>query len=718
MPSFSITFKAIHELGLKKLGLFTWYQLGLRSGYLRWSTQSALRAVKAHQQYLDFQPVLKLPGQDELIAVLGSDGIACLLTEADEIASGQVRLFGGDPVPLQLSLPGQLLPWTEYERDDSEARKVPGYDQDIKIIWEPGRFGWAYTLARAYYLSGNERYPEAFWKYAMLFLDNNPPYLGPHWASAQEVALRLMAFVFALQVFNGARNTSPDNKARLKESIAEHAARIPPTRSYAHAQNNNHLLSEAAGLITAGFALPNHPAAQNWLSFGWRWLNNGLKSQIAVDGTYTQHSTNYHRLMLQIALWINTLSEKPNKRIEPNPANYGFSRESIQRLSSATLWLLAVLDHQSGCVPNLGPNDGAYILPLTVCSYSDFRPVLQAAACAFLGERPFPAGQWDEMYLWLRDNWQGERGKDNTHYHMSAIPTHKSPHVLHNSSNDSWAYIRAAQFADRPGHADQLHVDLWWRGLNIAQDAGTYSYNAQPPWDNALTHTSVHNTLTINECDQMTSASKFLYLDWAQAHLVSHEQAEDGAWERISAQHNGYHRIGVTHRRSLTAQKTGEWIVEDILLNKNLRIAGHHSPFSICLHWLLPDWSWEFVRKNRDSEIGTQTENLTPQLTDKDLPLMMLLQSPQGWITLQVDCTHNVVATTTTQQDTPDPHPLQLQVIRAGKLLLGDGGVSPILGWFSPTYGVKKPALSLRINVKSTLPVSFTSTWRLPENSV
>ncbi|GAG66161.1 unnamed protein product, partial [marine sediment metagenome] len=236
--------------------------------------------------------------------------------------------------------------------------------------------------------------------------------------------------------------------------------------------------------------------------------------------------------MLQIALWVNALSEKSIQGIEPTPANYGFSKESSQRLSSATLWLLAVLDQHNGCVPNLGPNDGAYILPLTVCSYSDFRPVLQAAACAFLGEQPFPAGQWDEMNLWLRDNWQGERGRGNTPNHQSAIPAHKSPQVLHNTSNDSWAYIRVAQFSDRPGHADQLHVDLWWRGLNIAQDAGTYSYNAQSPWDNALTHTSVHNTLTVNECDQMTPASRFLYLDWAQAHLVSHERAEDGAWER------------------------------------------------------------------------------------------------------------------------------------------------------------------------------------------
>jgi hypothetical protein len=80
---------------------------------------------------------------------------------------------------------------------------------------------------------------------------------------------------------------------RLAETIAAHAARIPPTLAYARAQNNNHLLTEAVGLYTAGAALAEHPRADYWRDLGWRWLNAALQSQIDGDGTYIQHSTNY-----------------------------------------------------------------------------------------------------------------------------------------------------------------------------------------------------------------------------------------------------------------------------------------------------------------------------------------------------------------------------------------------------------------------------------------
>ena len=81
------------------------------------------------------------------------------------------------------------------------AQPVP--DGDVKWVWEAGRFGWAFTLGRAYRLCADERYPQAFWDYTEAFWQANPPYRGPHWLSAQEAALRLMALVFAGQVFAG-----------------------------------------------------------------------------------------------------------------------------------------------------------------------------------------------------------------------------------------------------------------------------------------------------------------------------------------------------------------------------------------------------------------------------------------------------------------------------------------------------------------------------------
>ena len=83
--------------------------------------------------------------------------------------------------------------------------------------------------------------------------------------------------------------------------------RIPPTLVYARSQRNNHLLVEAAGLLTAGMILPDHPKAEQWRALGWKWFTRGLKDQIDGYGEYSQHSTNYHRLMLQVVLWVNML---------------------------------------------------------------------------------------------------------------------------------------------------------------------------------------------------------------------------------------------------------------------------------------------------------------------------------------------------------------------------------------------------------------------------
>jgi hypothetical protein len=94
--------------------------------------------------------------------------------------------------------------------------------------------------------------PQCFWERWEKFIDANPPYNGVHWMSGQEVAIRLIGLCFAAQVFSGSQQSTPDRMLALGRSVAAHASRIPPSLSYARAQNNNHLLVEAAGLYTAG----------------------------------------------------------------------------------------------------------------------------------------------------------------------------------------------------------------------------------------------------------------------------------------------------------------------------------------------------------------------------------------------------------------------------------------------------------------------------------
>jgi hypothetical protein len=672
MSRLSTAIQATFELGLTQVGLNALYKIGLKTGYFRWEEERKKKKEPILSSFI--YHLFSFPSREALLATLGHNGLEQLTAEADEIVSGKFRQFGGDPVEIQLTPPSPLHHWTKYESGDLrpfDALRAGSSTFDIKLIWEPARFGWAFILGRAFHATGDEKYAGAFWRYFDEFTAANPPFLGPNWMSGQEVGLRLMAFVWAGQVFAPAEQSAPELVSRLTESIAAHAERIPPTLLYARSQNNNHLLTEAAALYTASLALPNHPDAARWRKLGEKWLAWCFKHQIDKSGEYVQHSTNYHRLMLQTALWVKSLQSEvknPNLRpltFDPSP------------LALATHWMLSLLDPFSGQVPNLGANDGALIFPLSTGGFSDFRPVAAAAARAFIGTAQ-PPGPWDEMSLWLNPQ-------------ASQTPEIKKPQAATVHSDHSWAYLRAITYTSRPSHADQLHFDLWWRGLNIARDAGTYHYNAAPPWENALTHTSIHNTVTVNGNDQFTRASRFLYLDWKGVASSFSKGASEpaGEWQGLLAYHAAYaHPFEVIHNREATAYPGDRWLVVDRLERLHQHGDGE---LNYRLHWLLPDWAWKL------EQAGDKT---TCQI-----------QSPHGWVTLNIEVKPS--------SSHPDPDAALLQPVvtlaRAGSVVWGDLPDCPATrGWVSPTYSVKNPALSLAVEVKSAHSVELITEFIFP----
>jgi hypothetical protein len=489
----------------------------------------------------------------------------------------------------------------------------------------------------------------------------------------------LIVLVFTAQVFSTSQHATSTRLARLARAVAEHATRIPPSLAYARAQNNNHLLSEAAGLYTAGMALPDHPDARRWRALGLKWFQRGLQSQIDPDGAYMQHSTNYHRLMLQLGLWMDSLGGGHGQAL---------TETSRAQLFRATAWLLQLLDPTSGRVPNLGPNDGAYILPLTIRPFEDFRPVLQAAGQAFTGEAPVEGGPWDEMALWLPG--RARPGKPDALRSVRQAIAQDNPARLEMPSTDSWAYLRAARFTDRPGHADQLHLDLWWRGQNLARDAGTYLYNGRPPWENVLARTAAHNTVIVDGQEQMTWAGRFLWLDWSQGNILHGEKAPEGSWTSLTASHNGYLKRGCLHQRKVSVDQE-EWLIQDQMLPVHRSSAASAGPHTYLLHWLLPDWPWE--QKERAGE---------------DSPISLRLQSPYGWVRLEVSAFGG-------GPDEPEKAiPIQLELVRAGECLAGKLMPKATQGWISPTYGLKIPALSATYLVVGALPIRIVSRFLLP----
>lgn len=673
-----IYLKSFAQLGFKAIGLFFLYQIMLRLGIYRWLTPARTSRRNRYNVPPELNAgLIKLPSAEELGDIIGPQ-MGRLLAEADELVDGKIRLFGNFPVSLELCPTPPLHHWSYYE---SQAGQIAG--QDIKFIWEPARFDWVYVLARAYHLTQDERYAEAFWRYTLQFMNHNPTNLGLHWVSGQEIALRLIALVFGYQVFCNSPTSQPERIKMLSSAIQAHAWRLPATLIYARAQNNNHLIAEAAGMITAAYALPAHPGSSKLLKIGRHYFHKATQEQIGPEGNYVQHSTNYHRLMLQLAAWIFALGEQLPDR-------------SMQRLAAATRWLFALIDEQTGKVPNLGHNDGANIQPLAVCPYHDYRPVLASAGRAFLKTQLFPPGYWDENSLWLGIFNIRQDGPSPLITREEAkearLTKSNKPLIIHHPDCNSHAYFRTARYTSRPAHADQLHVDLWWNGLNLAQDAGTYLYNASPPWENPFAGTDIHNTITIEGCDQMVRAGRFLWLDWAQAEILECSAGNDKP--SATATHDGYRRFGLIHQRKVAALPGSCWQVEDKLISSKGKTrpkmidswrGDHNKPLEIRLHWLLPDWPYEIIVDPESREFNLR------------------VRSPFGWIRLQILASSSGIRS------------LDFLIVRAGKLISGTGEVAETWGWVSPTYGLKIPALSLSIKALSALPLTFVSNWFLPE---
>lgn len=485
---------------------------------------------------------------------------------------------------------GSKLPWWQ----------IPDFDAtlgDIKYVWEASRLDWVVTLAQAA-RNGDVQYLERLNHWLNDWVHNNSEYLGPNWKCGQEAAIRVMHLALAAIILGQEKKPTE----ALTELLAAHLQRIEPTLSYAMAQDNNHGTSEAAAMYIGGVWLAADPAglwrnhASRWREAGRKLLEDRSARLIADDGSFSQHSVNYHRLMLDTM----SLAELWRRRFD-QPS---FSNCHQERVRAAMSWLYAMTDPGTGDCPNLGANDGAQLLPLLCLDYRDYRPSVVLAATLFADARVFADSAAQEILQWT----------------ALATPDYElplpSPRVYDAGGyalmrvKNARALFRYPRFRFRPAHADAMHVDFWLDGENVLRDGGSFSYNTEPQWQNYFPGTEAHNTVQFDGRDQMPKVGRFLYGEWLSTKSRSDFlNAED--CQSFSASYQDFK--GALHQRHVTLTQQELTVVDDL------------SGFSVSavLRWRLIPGEWQLVD-------GILSNGKIRISILSDVP-MKRLQLLQGW---------------------------------------------------------------------------------------
>lgn len=443
-----------------------------------------------------------------------------------------------------------------YPDADLHWSRLPDFRDeagDIKIIWEASRFDWALIFARAYRVTGDEKYLSALNKWSSDWTAKNPLNRGPNWKCGQEAAIRMLQALLAAFLLNQHRSPATG----LIRFVFEHCSRIAPTVRYAIAQDNNHGVSEAAGLFIGGVWLEMVSSDPNVLRDAGRWARKGralledrINRLIEKDGSFSQYSVNYHRLALDmlsmVEFWRRELGQS------------SFSTGFYEKAGAATNWLFQMTDPLSGNAPNLGSNDGARLFVLTDTSYREYRTSVQLASVLFFHFRAYAAGKWDDCLGWLGLDDVEEAKNNLSSSHVFADGGYAK---LVTPDSGTWGIVHFPCFHFRPSHADLLHFDLWHDGVNLLRDGGSYSYNTDSKWLSYFSGTASHNTVQFDGRDQMPRVGRFLFGAWPKAIFDNEVSGEDGllSWSASCRDFRG-----CRHKRTIKVKNNVWRIIDEI----------------------------------------------------------------------------------------------------------------------------------------------------------
>lgn len=440
--------------------------------------------------------------------------------------------------------------------------QVPYFDYqvvgDVKVIWELNRHQHFITLAKAYRLTGDERFSQELLAQWRDWRSANPYPLGVNWASSLEVAFRSLSWLWSYFLLKDTDGQPHSFQAEMLEALALNARHIERYLS-TYSSPNTHLLGEAVALFFTGTLCPQLRSAQRWKSRGWSIILREAQRQVRSDGFHFEQSTYYHVYALDFLLHSTILAIR-NRIAIP---------EELERTLTKMLDVLRDLC-EGGHPPRLGDDDGGRVFDGRRNRSEHLADPLATGAVLFAREDWKSASrELPEETLWLLgeagvSTWDRLEGKASTS--TSAAFEESGLYCMSDPDNSRLVINAGPRRPLRIGHAhaDILSLSLRRNGKDLLVDPGTFAYSGADNQRNRFRGTAAHNTLQVDLIDQAEPEGAFGWASFPKSSVQSWVAGE--YFDFLSGSHDGYSRSkpGIVHRRSVFSMKSKFFFVRDV----------------------------------------------------------------------------------------------------------------------------------------------------------
>jgi Heparinase II/III-like protein/Heparinase II/III N-terminus len=443
---------------------------------------------------------------------------------------------------------------------------------DSKITWELNRHQHLVLLAKAYLLTGDERFAKEIFAQWYSWQEQNPYPIGTNWASNLEVAFRSLSWLWVRALLAGNPVAPPGFDKDLSRALALSGRHIERYLS-TYFSPNTHLLGEAMALFCIGTLCPEASQADHWRDLGWRVVVEEARKQVRPDGFYFEQSVYYHVYALELFLQCGLLAARND--VAPPVAYAG----TLENMCTA----LALLG-RTGISARFGDDDGGRMLDGQRNLTEHLLDPLATAAVVFArGDFKHLVGGLREETIWLlgAEGVQQFDALKSVPLKMSSTALVSSGFYLMSSAEpvpQQMVVDSGPQGAGSGGHghADALSLQLSRGGHVLLQDPGTFEYVGDGSERDEMRGTAAHNTLTVDARSQSEPRGPFA---WDQLTTSRQEVWVAGEYfDLFRASHDGYASQGITHRRWIFHLHGSFWLIRDVATGAgrhNLELAWH-----------------------------------------------------------------------------------------------------------------------------------------------